>query len=118
MRAEELRRMRANASPDGCQCQRAAALRREEGRLASMALRIGVRCSGAVMALAVVWSVLRPADAEPARSLALVGVAVLVATPFLRVVSLAAAFARGRQWRMLAVSAVVLVLLLAGVLLL
>jgi hypothetical protein len=96
---------------------RAEESRREEGRLASLALRIGVRSSGSLMALAVAWSVLRPADVERARSLALVGVAALVATPFLRVVLLAAAFGRGRQWRMLAVSLAVGGLLLAGVVL-
>lgn len=96
---------------------RADELRRYEGRSASAALRLGVRFSGALMAAALAVSVLMPGAADPARTLGLLGVAVLVATPFLRVLFLTAAFARHRQWRMLGVCAAVLVLLLAGVVL-
>lgn len=88
--------------------------RREEGRLASLALRAGVWLSGAAMAAGVLlaaWSG-RAADGE---ALALLGVAALVATPVLRVLLLAAAFARGRQWRLLAAALAVLGLLGAGV---
>lgn len=94
---------------------RAEEARLREGRLASAALRLGVRLSAGLMALAVAWSLLTPEAVHPAQSLAFAGVAVLVAAPFLRVLSLVAAFARNRQGRMLAVSGAVLALLLAGV---
>ena len=87
---------------------------REEGRFAGAALRVGVWASVAIMAAALVLSVLRPGRGE---TLAWLGVAVLVATPLLRVVFLAAAFARGRQWRLLAASVAVLGLLAAGIVL-
>ena len=86
--------------------------RREEGRAASRALRAGVWASGALMAAGAAW-----AARGHGESLALLGIAVLVATPFLRVASLAAVFARSRQWRMLAVSLAVLILLVAGIVL-
>ena len=86
--------------------------RRGEGRAAGRALRAGVWASGVVMAAGAVWSARGHGD-----SLALLGIAILVATPFLRVASLAAVFARSRQWRMLSVSLAVLVLLGAGIVL-
>ncbi len=87
-------------------------LRREEGRAAGLALRAGVWGSGVLMAAGALW-----AAAGHGESLALWGIAVLVATPFLRVIFLTAVFARSRQWRMLAVSLTVLVLLGAGIVL-
>lgn len=87
---------------------------REEGRLAGAALRVGVTASVAIMSAALVLSVLRHGRGE---TLAWLGVAVLIATPLLRVVFLAAAFARGRQWRLLAASVVVLGMLASGILL-
>ncbi len=85
---------------------------REEGRFAGAALRVGVWASVAIMAAALVLSVLRPGRGE---TLAWLGVAVLMATPLLRVVFLAAAFARGHQWRLLGASVTVLGLLAAGI---
>ncbi len=88
--------------------------RQREGRLASQALRLGMRASAGLMGLAAVLAVLLPGGGTPQR-LALLGVGALVATPFLRVLSVLAAFATERQWRMFGVSAAVLALLLAGV---
>lgn len=87
---------------------------REEGRFAGAALRAGVAASVAIMVAALVLSALRPGRGE---TLAWIGVAILIATPLLRVVFLAAAFARGRQWRLLAASVAVLGMLAAGIVL-
>jgi hypothetical protein len=108
-------------------------LRQEEGRLAGKALAVGIRVSGLLMAAGLLCDTVRPAPwpqgpphwgcvlrsaaAGHGEAVTLLGIAALIATPYLRVVMLCAAFGRGRQWRMLAVSAAVLALLLAGVLL-
>lgn len=86
--------------------------RREEGRLAGLALSLGVWVSGLTMAAGVAWSA-----AGGREDLAWWGIAALVATPYLRVVFLAAAYARRRDMRMLAIALCVLGLLAAGVLL-
>ena len=88
-------------------------LRRDEGRAAGLALGLGIRLSAAVLAAGLALDALRPGGGG--EHVALAGIAILIATPFLRVAMLCGAFARGRQWRMLAVSASVLALLLAGV---
>ena len=88
-------------------------LRRGEGRSAGRALALGVWVSGLLMAAGLVLGALRPGGLG--EFVALAGIAALIATPFLRVAMLCAAFARGRQWRLLAVSAVVLGLLLSGI---
>lgn len=106
--------------------------RAEEGRFAGAALAFGIRASAALMAAGLLLHAFRPRPWPPGaprwgdillsaagghgEALALLGIAALIATPYLRVLSLAAAFARGRQWRLLAVSAAVLGLLLAGLL--
>ena len=108
-----------------------AAGRAQEGRWASLVLRFGIRVSGAIMAAGLVLASWRPtavpsgppdwawvvhqASAGNGEALALLGVAALVGTPFLRVILMAAAFARGRQWRLLAVAFGVLGLLTVGV---
>jgi hypothetical protein len=108
------------------------AVRQEEGRYAGLALSAGIRFSALLLAAGLFldavrpapwpqgpphWgSILRSAASGYGEALALLGIAVLIATPYLRVVMLCAAFARGQQWRLLAVSAAVLGLLLAGLL--
>ena len=110
---------------------RAEDRRRQEGRRAGMALRGGLWASGALMAAGLLLAILRPVSLPPGppdwafvlrqaaamngEALALLGIAALIATPFLRVVFVAAAFARGRQWRLLAAALCVLGLLAAGV---
>jgi len=99
--------------------------------MASRILGGGIRASGAIMAAGLILAALRPAGLPPGppdwafilrqaaalngAALALLGIAALVATPFLRVALVAAAFARGRQWRLLAVALCVLGLLAVGV---
>ncbi|MBI5240037.1 MAG: DUF1634 domain-containing protein [Elusimicrobia bacterium] len=106
--------------------------RREEGRFAGAVLAAGIRVSALLMAAGLLlrawrpqpwpqgvphWgAILRSAAGGHGEALALLGIAVLIATPYVRVATLCAAFARGRQWRLLAVSAAVLGLLLAGLL--
>ncbi len=106
--------------------------RLDEGRFAGAALALGIRVSSGLMAAGLLLHAFRPrpwpqgvpdwgavlhaAASGHGEALALLGIAALIATPYLRVLSLAAAFARGRQWRLLAVSAAVLGLLLAGLL--
>lgn len=85
--------------------------RLEENRTAGLALRWGLRASGAIMAVGVA----RDAFGGDGSGLAWFGVALLLATPFLRVLLLAAAFARGRHWRLFGASAAVLVLLSAAI---
>jgi len=107
--------------------------RGEEGLFASRALAVGIRVSGALLAAGLIlhavrpaslpagppdWSlVLRSACAGHGEALTFLGIVTLIATPYLRVLLVAAAFARGRQWRMLAVSLAVLGMLCAGILL-
>ncbi|MFA6004413.1 MAG: DUF1634 domain-containing protein [Elusimicrobiota bacterium] len=88
------------------------ARRREEGRLASLALGLGVWASGLAMAAGVAWS----AAGGQGEAWAWWGIAALVATPYLRVVFLTAAYARRKNWRMLGISLCVLGLLVSGLL--
>ncbi|MDD5656510.1 MAG: DUF1634 domain-containing protein [Elusimicrobia bacterium] len=78
-----------------------------ENRAAGLALRWGLRASAAVMAAGVALD----AAGRDGSGLALLGVALLLATPFARALSLAAVFARGRHWRLFACAAAVLALL-------
>ena len=112
---------------------RAEDRRRAEGRIAGRALGAGLWVSGALMVLGLLLASWRPAPAPAGppdwpriaraaaggngAALTLLGILALIATPYLRVLLLAGAFAKGRQWRMLAVSLAVLSLLLAGILL-
>jgi uncharacterized membrane protein len=86
----------------------------QENRLAGFVLRWGLRISAAVMAAGLLLNLRDPAQGT---WLSLVGVGLLVATPFVRVLSLAAVFARGRLWRLFWSSLAVWTLLWAAILL-
>jgi uncharacterized membrane protein len=77
----------------------------------SRTLSAGVLLSGASIGIGLALSALGRSRGE---AWLLFGIVALVATPYLRVAQLAAAFARRREWRFLALSLTVLLLMTFG----